>query len=76
MLSRYEKLKSLIFYPSKVIEPDWGSYRRKIKLRMVLFPEPLSPIIPTKLPGWILKDKFSMTEAPGEYTNVTLLNDI
>ncbi len=43
---------------------------------MVLFPEPLSPIIPTKLPGWILKDKFSMTEAPGEYTNVTLLKDI
>lgn len=56
--------------------PDCGSNRRKIKFRIVLFPEPLSPIIPTKLPGRILKDSFSITDAPGEYKNVTLLNYI
>lgn len=76
MLSLNENFKSFKFYPSIVIEPDWGSKSRNNRFKIVLFPDPLSPTIATKSPGFILKEKSYRTEVPGEYKNETLLNYI
>ena len=39
-------LKSLIFFPSIKMVPDWMSYNLFNKLNMVVFPDPLFPTIP------------------------------